>query len=503
MLKFYNDLIKDKQDFIPIEEGIVKIYVCGPTVYDSPHIGHARAAVAFDILRRYLIFKGYKVTYASNYTDVDDKMIDRANNLGITIKELAQKYISEYEDIMNQLNVLPPDIRPKATESIEAIIDLNKLIIKNGYGYVSNGSLYFDVSKYEDYDSIFMRKQVKDRTETAMYQYYMGTDQDTKKADFADEKKSEKDFAIWKKAKEGEPTWDSPWGPGRPGWHIECSAMTYKHLGKEIDIHGGGKDLIFPHHTNEIAQTYAALGTKLARYWMHNGFVNINNEKMSKSLNNFFTVGDVLKNYDGIVLRLFLASVNYRTPINYTIDALNETKTVLQKIIDFYNTIKTFTTKAIKNEEKEKFNKELDSISLEFFNAMDDDLNTAEALSQIYRLIKFTNNWLLQDKKEIDDDLKERIMKILIDFSNIFGVIIDKSIQQLGVFGISTSGLDDLIQEKQNIISKLMETLIDVRNDLRKKKLFEVSDKIRDELKKIGIELNDMKGKTYWKYIEE
>ncbi|MBD3350927.1 MAG: cysteine--tRNA ligase [Candidatus Lokiarchaeota archaeon] len=504
MLKLYNNLAKKKQEFKPINENKVLIYVCGPTVYDSPHIGHARAAVSFDILRRYFLFNGFDVKFVSNYTDIDDKMINRSNELGISIKKLAKKYIDEYEDVMLKLNVIPPDVKPLATETIAAMLDFIKIIKDNGYAYVSNDSVYYDVTKYKEYYTLFMRKPPKENKKSCVYEPLdeentIG-DQDSVLAD--SDKRCKDDFVLWKKSKEGEPSWKSPYGNGRPGWHIECSTMAYKHLDKLIDIHGGGKDLIFPHHTNEIAQTYAAFGTKLARFWVHNGFVNIDNEKMSKSLNNFFTVNDVLKSYDGVVIRFFLSSVNYRTPINYSTDSLEEAKTALEKIKEFYKTIKPFKNAEMENDHKVEMMKSIQKLKIEFISSMDDDLNTSKALAQIYQLIKMVNKHIFEFERNIDEEIKKMILNFIIDFANIFGILIDREIQELGVYGKQIDGMDELISEKQQTISELMNAIIDVRSQLREKKIYDIADKIRDDLKNIGIELYDMKNKTMWKYSD-
>jgi len=532
-LTLFNDLYKEKQIFNPIEDNIVKIYVCGPTVYDSPHIGHARSAIAFDTLRRYLLFKKYKVIYVSNYTDVDDKMIDRANELGISISELAEKYIKEYEEVMAKLNVIPPDFKPRATQTIDDMIKFISKIIENGYAYVSNGSVYFDVQKYNEYHSLFMRKTLEKKINSEND----ATDgeesiitQSSIDQSILEEKRSEYDFALWKKAKPNESSWDSPWGKGRPGWHIECSTMAYKLLGKEIDIHGGGRDLIFPHHTNEIAQTYAAFGTKLARFWVHNGFVNINNEKMSKSLKNFFTVKEVLEEFDGNSIRFFLNSLKYRNPINYSVESIKEAKKNLQKIIDFYNTIKYLKTSALKNTETAEeeiqtgisnldnlnnLNNKIDEYYNKFIMALDNDLNTTDALGEIYQLIRCVNSYIFEKKNKIDEKTKNKILKFVIDFGNIFGLIIDKQKQQLQGFGILgsseqdkmnltlESNLQSIIDSKDNMISSLVDLILDIRNELRRRKNYELSDKIRDSLNELGIIVNDSKNESIWKFKED
>lgn len=507
MLKFYNDLVKDKQEFKPLDPDgkQVLVYVCGPTVYDSPHIGHARAAIVFDILRRYLLHKGYDVTFVSNYTDVDDKMINRAEEEGIAIEKLADKYIKEYEYVMHALNVVPPDIKPKATETIDAMIELIQKMIANEYAYISNGSVYYAVDKYDDYKTLFMRKPQKDQEDSCIYEP-LDESQTVDSSEIIGDKLCEDDFALWKKAKPGEPKWKSPWGEGRPGWHIECSAMAYKFLGEEIDIHGGGKDLIFPHHTNEIAQTFAAVGTKLARFWIHNGFVTIDNEKMSKSVGNFFTIEEVLKKYEAAVIRLLLSSINYRKPINYSTESLDDARENLSKILEFYETVKTLATVEDQDEMSngiQGLKKEIEKLREEFYAAMDDDLNLANGLSQVYQLIRTCNKWILEQGKEIDKETKEYILAFMLSFSSIYGILIDGQKQELGVFGIQKSNIDDLIDKKEEEISELMELILTVRNKLRNEKMYDVADEIRDKLQKIGFELDDMKEKTLWKYSPE
>ncbi|MHA1819981.1 MAG: cysteine--tRNA ligase [Promethearchaeota archaeon] len=516
----YNDLTGKKEEFKSIEDNVVKIYVCGPTVYDSPHIGHARAAVAFDILRRYLLFQGYNVKFVSNYTDVDDKMINRANEEGITIKELAERVIEEYERVMLELNVIPPDIKPRATETIDAIQELIKVLIDKGYAYVSNGSVYFEVSKLEGYDDIFLRSKKKkakagnDDGNDSGVEEELPTDQDsTFVGEEQDEKRNERDFALWKKAKPGEPKWQSPWGEGRPGWHIECSAMVKKYLGELIDIHGGGKDLIFPHHTNEIAQTKAAYGTNLAKYWMHNGFVNIKGEKMSKSLKNFFTISEVLNEYSGNVLRLFLASVNYRSPINYTIENLKEAETNYNKFKNFYYQIEALSVSDSSESEdaKNQLSKVIKEARTKFIEALDDDLNTSEALSQVHKLIKNVNDWIFEKKHNVDAALKGEIISFMDDFSKIFGVQLSESqnIWEIGgykavIFGSENKEylkLKALLKEKDDKLADLINLIVEVRSELRKNKQYKLSDKIRDKLKELGIELSDTKDKSYWKFI--
>ena len=489
MLKLYNDLTKKKEVFKPITKNIVLIYMCGPTVYDHSHIGHARAAIAFDVIRRLFLFKRYKVTYVSNYTDVDDKMIETAKDQGISIYELADQLIKSYENAMNRLNVLEFDIAPRATETVQEIIDFIQLIIKNGYAYESNGSVYFYVDRLEGYETIFPKKFKKKSFQNE------ADDQDLMlTSDFKAEKKSKKDFALWKASKSGEPKWKSPWGEGRPGWHIECSSMIRKYMGDLIDIHGGGKDLIFPHHTNEIAQTMAAVGTKLANYWLHNGFVNVKGEKMSKSLKNYFAINEVLKQYDAMVIRFYLTSVNYGSPISYSVEGLDESKQLYEKIRDFYGFV--YHLKPNSESDDVELLKDVKEIHKNFKKALDDDVNTAEALSEVYQLIKIVNSWILENRQEITKKTQSLILKILDEYSKIFGVVLDEH-QKLGKFSVIKKKPSSSSQDK--LINPLVELLIEIRSDLRKKKVYDLSDKIRDKLNELGIELDDLGDKTLWK----
>jgi cysteinyl-tRNA synthetase len=489
MLKLYNDLTKKKEVFRPITKKNVLIYVCGPTVYDKSHIGHARAAIAFDVLRRYFLFKKYKVTYVSNFTDVDDKMIETAHEQEISIYELADQLIASYKDSMQKLNVLPFDIAPRATETVQAIIEFIQLILDNGYAYESNGSVYFYVDRLEGYDTIFPRKFKKKSFQNE------ADDQDLLlMSDFKAEKKSKRDFALWKAAKPGEPKWKSPWGEGRPGWHIECSSMIRKYMGDLIDIHGGGKDLIFPHHTNEIAQTLAAVGTTLANYWLHNGFVNVKGEKMSKSLKNYFAIEQVLKQYDAMAIRFYLTSVNYGSPISYSVEGLEESKQLYAKLSDFYGMIWHLQTNP--ECEDSELLEDIKQIHKNFKKALDDDINTAEALSEIYQLIKIVNVWILEKRQEITTKTQSAILKLLDEYSKIFGVVLDKN-QNLGKF--SVIDWNSPSSEHEQLLVPLIELLIEIRSELRKQKVYDLSDKIRDQLNELGIELDDLGDKTLWK----
>jgi len=490
MLKLYNDLTKKKEVFKPIQKKNVLIYICGPTVYDESHVGHARAAIGFDVLRRYFLFNRFKVTYVSNFTDVDDKMIESANTQGISIYNLADRLISSYENAMRKLNVLPFDISPRATQTIQEIIEFIQLIMENGYAYESNGSVYFYVDRLEGYETIFPRKFKKQTYDESDH------DQDTFVSNnFEDEKKGEKDFALWKKSKPGEPKWNSPWGEGRPGWHIECSSMIRKYMGNLIDIHGGGKDLIFPHHTNEIAQTLAAVGTKLANYWLHNGFVTLKGEKMSKSLKNYFAINEVLEQYDPMILRYYLTSVNYRSPINYSVEGLEESKQNYQKLRDFFGFV--FHLKPDPLAADSILFDEIEGYYNNFKKALDDDINTSEALSELYQILKSVNTWILEKRLDITEKTHRTLLEILDDYSKIFGVILDEN-QQLGEFRALTITPTATVQDRN--ISPLIELLIEIRSNLRKKKLYDLSDQIRDRLNELGIELDDLGEKTLWKF---
>ncbi|MHC1591299.1 MAG: cysteine--tRNA ligase, partial [Candidatus Helarchaeales archaeon] len=383
-MKIFNDLTRQKDVFKPIEPNKVRMYVCGPTVYDECHIGHARSFITFDIVRRYLEFLGYEVKYVMNFTDVDDKMIERARKEGTTIFELAKRYIARFHDDMKALNVKPATIYPRATECIPDMINFIKILLDKGHAYRSNGNVYFDVRSMKNYGALSGNTLPAEPT---ICEKHPG------------EKRSVEDFALWKQKKDDEPSWKSPWGEGRPGWHLECSTMALKYLGETIDIHGGGRDLIFPHHENEIAQSEAATGKKFVNYWMHNGFVNINKEKMSKSLGNFLTIKQVLSHYHPMVIRLFLLSAHYRRPLNYepaNIEPFNAIFSRYQNALELARQIKEDGREILTNDSS--FEKIIQECEREFLDAMDDDFNTPIALTTLQKLAKEINKYESAEK---------------------------------------------------------------------------------------------------------
>ncbi|MDD6735138.1 MAG: cysteine--tRNA ligase, partial [Clostridiales bacterium] len=375
-MKLYNTLTREKQEFVPINPGEVKMYSCGPTVYDYFHIGNARPFIIFDTLRRYLEYLGYKVTFVQNFTDIDDKMINRANKEGITVKELGDRFISEYFKDAEALGIKPATIHPKATENIDAIIDVVKSLEEKGYAYNVNGNVYFRTKKFDEYGKL--SHQPLEELEAGA------------RIDVTDDKEDPMDFALWKAQKPGEPAWESPWGMGRPGWHIECSAMVNKYLGPTIDIHSGGKDLIFPHHENEIAQSECANGCTFANYWLHNGYINIDNKKMSKSLGNFFTIRDITKKYKPEVIRFFMLSAHYRSPVNFGDELMHQAQSAMERVYNCINNLEFLASKAEDRSENSAETELLSDIvtaKKRFKDAMDDDLNTADAISSIFDIV--------------------------------------------------------------------------------------------------------------------
>lgn len=467
-LKIYNTLTKKKEVFTPLNGKKITMYLCGPTVYDLGHLGHARCALSFDVIRRYLIYKGYKVTFVSNYTDIDDKMINRAKEEKISVKELAEKIIPEYKKDYSMLEILDPDISPKATDFIPEMITLIKKLQEKGMTYSLEDGIYYDIEKFSTYGKLSHQKIEELRNCVR------------KKED--KNKHHPQDFVLWKKEKPGEPSWKSPWGKGRPGWHIECSAMSMKLLGETFDIHAGGADLIFPHHEDEIAQSEPVTGKIFARYWLHNGFIQINNEKMSKSLGNFFTIRDILKKYSPEAVRYFLIATHYRSPINFSSDQLEQAENTLQGIQEFKRRLKNHSNNSKK--ENAGIIKMLESSKKKFEKAMEDDFETPKALSMIFDLIKKTN--LILNGKGIS--VKESILieKTLNNFDKVFNIIPPLSEEN------STD------EEK-----KWMERKIQKRNRAREKKDWKTADKIRRELTLKGIELEDSAGKTLWKKIKK
>lgn len=462
-MKIFNTMSRKKEDFVPMVPGEVKIYSCGPTVYNYFHIGNARPFIIFDILRRYLEYRGYKVTFVQNFTDVDDKIIKKAKEEGITEKEVADKYIQEYFKDAQGLGIRKADHHPRVTELIPDIINVVKRIEDNGFAYEVDGDVYFDTAKFNEYGKL--SKQNLEELEAGA------------RVDVGEVKRNPMDFALWKSQKPGEPAWESPWGLGRPGWHIECSAMAMKYLGETIDIHSGGQDLIFPHHENEVAQSEAATGKPFARYWMHNGFININNEKMSKSLNNFFTVRDISGMYDLEVVRLFMISSHYRSPINFSKDLLDSIKSSLERLYIAKSNLMHLLENAEDNPESQE-DKDLKAKLLahkeSFIAAMDDDLNTADAVSAIFDLVR-----------DVNSNINEGSSKDLVKFA------FDLYMELAGVLGI--------LNKKEESLDDEIEKLIEERQQARKDRNWTLADKIRDDLKDKGIILEDTPQGVKWR----
>ncbi|MGI5997192.1 MAG: cysteine--tRNA ligase [Lutispora sp.] len=462
-MRIFNTMTRKKEEFVPLVPGEVRMYSCGPTVYNYFHIGNARPFIMFDILRNYFEYKGYKVTFVQNFTDVDDKIIKRAKEEGITEKEVADKYIEEYFKDAEGLGIRRADYHPRVTELIPDIINIVKKIQDNGFAYEVNGDVYFDTAKYKEYGKL--SKQNLEELEAGA------------RVDVGEQKKNPMDFALWKSQKPGEPAWESPWGMGRPGWHIECSAMSMKYLGETIDIHSGGQDLIFPHHENEIAQSEAATGKTFARYWMHNGFINVNNEKMSKSLGNFFTVRDISKMYDLEVVRLFMISSHYRSPINFSKELLDSTKNSLERLYIAKNNLLHLLENAkdkAETEEEKALRDKLLTHKEAFIEAMDDDLNTADGVSAIFDLVR-----------DINSNIDENSSKSLIQFAY------DLYMELAGVLRI--------VNKKEESLDDGIEKLIEERQKARKEKNWALADKIRDDLKNKGIILEDTPQGVKWR----
>lgn len=468
MLKIYNTLTRKKETFRPIHPGVVNMYVCGPTVYNYIHIGNARSAIAFDTVRRYLEFIGYKVNYVSNFTDVDDKMIKAAHEQGITVPQLADKYIHAFMEDTTAVNIEPATMHPRATENIPEIIGFVQTLIDKGYAYAVDGDVYYRARKFKNYGQL--SGQSIDDLEVGASEHVS--------ADEVDKKEDPMDFALWKAAKPGEISWDSPWGKGRPGWHIECSVMSTKYLADTIDIHAGGQDLEFPHHENEIAQSEAATGKKFVNYWMHNGFVTIgkDNEKMSKSLHNFITVHDIIQHVDPQVLRFFMATTQYRRPIQYSEDNLTDAKNNLEHIQTAYNNLEYRKRDAVDGDDSDVA-EQLADFKQRFIDAMDDDINVQNGIAVVYELVKVAN--LYAEKQVVNKDAIAKIQQLLQKLLSIFGV-------KLTVTG--------------QINDATIQKLIEQRDEARKNRDFALSDKIRDDLKAQGIIIEDtLQGTRYRK----
>lgn len=456
-MKIFNTLTRKKEEFIPIDENEVKIYACGPTVYNFIHIGNARPLCVFDVLRRYLEWRGMNVKYVQNFTDIDDKLIKKANEEGITVPQVAERYIKEFRTDSDGLNVKPATVHPRATENIDEIISIIESLIEKGFAYESGGDVYYRAKKFNDYGKL-SHQPLEDLESGA-------------RIAVGEIKEDPMDFCLWKGAKPGEPFWASPWGDGRPGWHIECSAMSCRYLGKTIDIHCGGQDLIFPHHENEIAQSEAANGQEFARFWMHNGFINVDNRKMSKSLGNFFTVRDVAEKFGYEPIRYLMISSHYRSPINYSIDIIEQGKSALERLYNCRDRIDFALSHAQEGGEVPEF------ISLrknEFIKAMEDDLNTADALAAVFNLAKDIN-------LSIDASAKAESLKAMAELFD----------ELTGVLGF-------LYNRKNDNLDAEVEELIAKRTMARKEKNFKEADAIRDKLKEMGIILEDTPQGVKW-----
>lgn len=467
MLTLYNTLTKKKEEFKPINPPNINFYICGPTVYDYFHIGNARSFIIADMLRRYLIYKGYKVKFVMNITDIDDRIIKKSIEEKISFNEVAAKYTTAFLEDIKALNLKPADVNPKATEHIEEIINLIRTLEEKGIAYNVDGDVFYDVSKFKEYGKLSGKN---------LEQLESGA-----RVEINETKQNPLDFALWKKAKPGEPSWDSPWGKGRPGWHIECSAMSCKHLGESFDIHAGGNDLIFPHHENEIAQSEGATGKPFVKYWLHFGFLNINEEKMSKSLGNFFTARDILKNYSAEAIRLFFAQAYYRGPLNFSDELLQAAQKGMEKFVNLAQKIND----ELKKDNSEGVYPEIDikKYQDEFETVMDDDFNSAQGVAVIFEFAKEINRIIASDqklKKEFFIDVKNFLTKTAVDVLGIMN------------FDVPAKGGGELEDA-------LIKFLIELRNDAKKGKNFSLADKIRDRMKEIGVVLQDSKDGTTFK----
>jgi len=469
-MKILNTLTRKKEEFVPINPGKVGIYVCGPTVYDYIHIGNARPMIVFDTLRRYFEYLGYEVNYVSNFTDVDDKIIKRANEMGVKSIDISEKYIQECKKDMEALNVRPATTHPQATQEIPDMIQMIETLIEKGHAYEVNGTVYFKTRSFVGYGKL-SHKNIDDLESGHR------DEKQALKVSGEDEKQDSLDFVLWKPKKEGEPSWESPWGEGRPGWHLECSVMSKKYVGGTLDIHAGGEDLIFPHHENEIAQSEAANGTNFANYWMHNGFLKINNEKMSKSLGNFFTVRDICAKYDPQVVRFFMLSAQYRSPLNFSEDLIESSKNGLERIHTAAENLKDAiaSENTVETSEKDTAVSEMMAgFTAKYEAAMDDDLNTADAIAVIFEIVKYANTEVASGiSKKAASMIYEQLKKL----SDVLGIIVDK---------------------KEELLDADIEALIEARTQARKDKDFAKADAIRDELLSKGIILKDTREGVKW-----
>jgi len=466
-MKVYNTLTRKKEEFVPMEEGKVRMYVCGPTVYNYIHIGNARPMITFDTVRRFFEYKGYEVNFVSNFTDVDDKIIKKALEEGVSAQEISERYIQSVKDDMEALNIKPATRNPKATEEIDGMIDMISTLIEKGHAYEKNGTVYFRTRSFKDYGKL-SKKNIDD-LEAGHREIKVAGEED---------KEDSLDFVLWKPKKEGEPAWQSPWSEGRPGWHIECSVMSKKYLGDQIDIHAGGEDLIFPHHENEIAQSEAANGKEFAKYWMHNGFLNINNEKMSKSKGNFFTVRDIGEKYPYDVLRFFMLSgAHYRMPLNFSEDLMEAAKNSLERIkvaVERLDDIAKKENTIAMSEQEEKVLLELKKLNEKFDMAMEDDFNTADAVSAVFEMVKAVNVGIAPDGSS---QAAREAKAVIVTLMDVLGVA---------------------VEPKEEILDKEIEQLIAKRQAARKEKNFQRADEIRDILLEKGIVLKDTREGVKW-----
>ncbi len=461
-IQIFNSLTRQKEAFVPLEEGKVKMYVCGPTVYNYIHIGNARPVIVYDTVRRHLEYRGYDVKYVSNFTDVDDKLIKAANELGEEVPEIAERFINAYFDNTKALGCAEADVHPRVTGHMPQIVDFIDALIEKGYAYESQGDVYYHTRKFDGYGKL---------SHQSVDELKIGA-----RIEAGDKKQDALDFVLWKAAKPGEISWESPWGKGRPGWHIECSVMAREHLGDTIDIHAGGQDLTFPHHENEIAQSEAYTGKPFARYWMHNGYINIENEKMSKSLNNFVLVNDILKELDPQVLRLFMLSVHYRHPINYSRSLVEDAQAGMERIRTAYSNLKhRLENSAGLGDHNDIWLSKIEAIKQEFIETMDDDFNTANAISKLFDLAKLANTYLLE---------KQTAGPVLQTFIEVFDEL-------AGVLGLPFA--------QSELLDAEIEALLEERVEARKNRDFARSDEIRDHLKEQNIILEDTAQGTRWK----
>lgn len=466
-MRLYNTMSKTKEEFVPLEEGKVRMYVCGPTVYNFIHIGNARPMIVFDTVRRYFEYKGYEVNYVSNFTDVDDKIIKKANEEGVSADEISKRYIAECKKDMAGMNVKPATTHPLATEEIGGMIAMIQTLIEKGYAYEKNGTVYYRTRQFKEYGKL-SHKNLDDLRSGNRSLLVSGED----------EKEDPLDFVLWKPKKEGEPAWKSPWSEGRPGWHIECSEMSKKYLGEQIDIHAGGEDLVFPHHENEIAQSEAANGKEFAKYWLHNAFLNIDNRKMSKSLGNFFTVREISENYDLQVLRFFMLSAHYRSPLNFSAELMEAAKNGLERIVNAAQNLQ-FLEKNAKSEqmsakEQEQFAKTREYVDA-FERAMDDDFNTADAIAAVFELVKYANTTA---DGESSVPYLQKLYELLVKLTDVLGIV---------------------VESKEELLDTEIEELIAQRQAARKERNFARADEIRAQLLEKGIVLEDTREGVKWK----